>query len=212
MKIKKCNDVVLGLYDYLREFAKYEDVYYPTPFVQMYYCTREEYEQNKDKVKFHYPIIHRYCNTDGWCVNTDWIGKPLTLDLYEYPSELVRDADFPLYLGGGEKALIESPSWRDKIFKYEALLISFSITRKTTHLYHINIEIDDEEIKYFKVKKLLLPPYPVIVKPDWKWCGEMDGEVTRFAFFYHLINLLDEDDECAEEREKIKKIIKKEVM
>ena len=179
-------EILEEIKEILASTAKGASVYYSVD-MPMFYCTIEEYEKNRQKIKMHYPVIHRYYNM-GWCVNTDGIGKPLTaknlsyFDIApcEYPEELVKKVDFPLYLGAGECWNIErSGFWRNGFgsFIYEKFILSFSLTRKTMHFYRVLVRINDEERIEFRAYQFLLPPCPVVIT-NRIWEGEEDGAYT----------------------------------
>ena len=210
-------------------------VYYPMDMAT-FYCTIDEYEneKNSDKIKVHYPVIHRYYNA-GWCINTDGIGKRLNARHLsyqdpapcDYPQELIQRVDFPLYIGAGDYWSTEKSGFWDNgfgNFVYEKFIISFSLTRKTMHFYRIFAKLNEEKVK-FKAEQLLLPPYPVVIT-DRAWQGEEDGEYTledlkrdlieavmRYEPSFSAVELEQGKDKRYEKRrEKIISLIEKKVM
>lgn len=163
-------------------------VYIPTLNTPCYYCTVEEYEQARaeGRIKNHYPIIHRYYQ-NGYCVNTDGIGQPLseegisTLHPYpcEYPPELIRECSLPLSIGLAG-ACFTTLLWyilgtRDNTIHFEKWIVVFSLSRKTWLCFRITTAVskEEDELTTIVCKKFLLPPMPVVFM-DTMWQGEKE--------------------------------------
>jgi len=178
-------EIVRKIRDILLSLAIYDDIYFPMSNVYTTYCRVSEYKANRNKITLHFPVIHQYYN-EGWCVNTDGIGKSLNVTRLshfsgyptDYPAELIKDADFPLSLEGGEYRDVENWIWEKYgfgTFKYEKFILSFAPARKRMKFYGIAVRVDDSEIK-IGAERYLLPPYPVPLSI----CGEgkRSGEYT----------------------------------
>jgi len=226
-------DIDKEIRNYIISLAANANVYYPMD-IPLFYCPVDEYEQNKHKVKLHYPVIHRYFNA-GWCINTDGIGMPFNVrhlsyqdpEPGEYPEELIQKVDFPLYIGAGDYWDTERGGfWRNGFgdFVWEKFIISFSLTRKTTHFYRIYVRLNDKKIS-FEAEKLLLPPYIVVIS-DRAWWGEEDSTYTLKDLENDLINAIMEfkpsfsayeiehgaEKEYEKRREKIISLIREEMI
>ena len=159
--------------------------YVPSSALPVSYCRRERYERflrEHPEKTMHNPVIHRYYN-EGWCVNTDGVGKPLSwrgVTRFDtcpsfYPKHLTRKVKFPL---GGELAgeyhqTSYGAFWENGFggFEYENWLVMFSLSQRSVDIYRICVSVDKKGVRC-NAKQYILPPTPLIIAGS-RWKGEM---------------------------------------
>ncbi|MFA4959875.1 MAG: hypothetical protein WC535_08325 [Candidatus Cloacimonas sp.] len=180
------------LHDYLYEISlencKYysKPVFLPSPDSQFHFCKYEEYVQNEKK--FHFPVLHRYYS-NGYMLNTDGIGEPMGKERSrfvprcpeeDYPEELTVPTSFPLQMGMTHYKMFTNSELNQNYphlekgkgeAKGEIFLCNFSLTYKTSKIYWILWDIEDNTHITIRAFEILLPTYPILYTPV-TWQGE----------------------------------------